>query len=77
MVVLDAQNYLSEGQPVRVESVEQTGGSQEQADRVRKLQQLFAEWTEEDGKLSNAEADLLQNALEQTRGLGFRVPNPA
>jgi hypothetical protein len=77
VIVFDAQVFLNEGQPVRVEPLGQDGDSNldhEAADRVRKLQMLFTTWTEEDGKLSNEEADRLGKALERSRGLEFRPP---
>ena len=46
----------------------------ERADRLRRLQQLFAEWTDEDARLSDEEADRLQSALEENHGLRFRSP---
>jgi hypothetical protein len=78
VVVLDPQVPLTDGQAVRVEPL---GSGAERhldtarADRVRQLQELFAEWTEEDGKLSDEEADRLHVALGQSRGLSFRSPN--
>jgi hypothetical protein len=74
VVVLDIQVPLPEGQPVRVEPVAQRTLDQERADRVRQLQYLFSEWTEEDGKLPDEEADRLHAGLEEGRGLGFRAP---
>ena len=74
VIVLDAQINLDEGQPVRVEPLAQTPLDTERAERVRQLQQLFAQWTEEDGKLTDEEADRLRTALKQSRGLGFRSP---
>jgi len=73
-VVFDPQLPLADGQAVRIEPLRQEAESQldaEQIDRVGRLEGLFAEWTEEDGKLSDEEADRLQAALEQHRGLGF------
>src|SRR6266446_1318100 len=77
VVILDAHASLEDGQAVRVEPIAQGTETQpdvERTDRVRQLQQLFAEWTEEDGKLSEEEADRLQTALEQNRGLCFGSP---
>jgi hypothetical protein len=74
VVVLDTPLKLKEGQAVRVEPVEDEMERQADTDRVRGLQQLFAEWTEEDAKLSNEEADRLHIALEQNRGLRFQSP---
>ena len=77
VVVLDTQVALNDGQAVRVEPLGPGTGAKldtERADRVRQLQQYFAEWTVEDGKLSDAEADRLHAALEQNRGLSFRSP---
>ena len=77
VVVLDAQVALDEGQAVRVEPIalgKEHALDTERAARVQQLQQLFAEWTEEDGKLTGEEADRLRTALERSRGLGFRAP---
>jgi hypothetical protein len=75
VVVLDSNVALKDGQAVRVEPLAATAPQQrEPADLVRRLQQLLAEWTEEDGKLSDEEADRLHSALSQNRGLGFRSP---
>jgi tRNA(fMet)-specific endonuclease VapC len=77
VVVLDTPLQLKEGQAVRVEPVEDEMERQadtDRADRVRGLQQLFAEWTEEDARLSDEEADRLRTALEQNRGLRFQSP---
>ncbi len=75
VVVLDGSVSLREGQVVRVEPIGEKMRTQpdiEGTDRVQRLQQLFGEWTEEDGKLSDEEADCLRTALEQSRGLSFR-----
>ena len=77
VVVLDVHVSLQDGQAVRVEPLGQETGNQLEmahADRVRQLQQLLGEWTEEDGKLSDEDADRLHAALENNRGLGFRSP---
>jgi hypothetical protein len=77
VVIPDTQVSLTDGQPVRVEPLSPGTPDQieaERADRLRRLQQLFAEWTEEDSQLSDEEADRLHTALEQNRGLGFRPP---
>lgn len=77
VVILDAQVFLKDGQAVRVEPLApgiQTPLDAEREGRVRQLQQLFGEWTEEDGTLSDEEADRLHTALEQNRGLSFGSP---
>ena len=74
VIVLDAQVVLDEGQAVRVQPLANTPLDAQQAERVLQLQKLFAEWTEEDSRLSDEEADRLHTALEQSRGLGFRSP---
>jgi hypothetical protein len=74
VIVLDGHVVLDEGQAVRVEPLAQTAVDAERAERFRQLQQLFAEWTQEDGTLNDEEADRLRSALEQSRGLGFRSP---
>ena len=76
VVVLEAGS-LEEGQAVRVEPIEpgtQSPLDSERAARVRRLQQRFAEWTEEDGRLTDEEADRLRAALDQHRGVRFRSP---
>jgi hypothetical protein len=77
VIVLDTNAGLVEGQAVRVVPLgeqEQIGREKESAERMRQLQLLFAEWTDEDGKLSDKEADCLRAALIQNRGIGFRSP---
>jgi hypothetical protein len=74
VIVLDAQVILEEGQTVRVEPLANAALDAQRAERVRQLQMLFAEWTEEDGRLTDEEADCLRRALEQHGGLGFRSP---
>jgi hypothetical protein len=76
IIVLDSQPPLKEGQAVRIEPLPQEAPPDElaRADRARRLQQLFADWTDEDGKLSDEEADRLQVALMQSRGLALRSP---
>ena len=44
------------------------------AERLRLLQQLFTQWTEEDAQLSDQDADRLDTALEPQRGVQFRSP---
>ena len=72
VIVLDAHVILDEGQAVRVEPVANIPLDAQQAERVRELRQLFAEWTEEDGKLTEEEADCLHVALDRNVRLGFR-----
>lgn len=77
VIILDAQVSLADGQAVRVEPLapgSETPLDHERAEQVRQLQQLFAEWTEEDGQLSDEEADRLHAALEANRGVSFRSP---
>ncbi len=76
VVVLDMQVSLQEGQAVRVEPLEQekpTHLNQERADRVRRLQQLFSEWTEEDAKLSDEDACLDRHVAARRGLLGGRA----
>jgi hypothetical protein len=78
IIVLDTDVPLQDGQAVRVEplaSGADTPIDAERAERVRRLQQLFTAWTEEDAQLTDEEADRLRNALEQDRGL--RLGSPA
>jgi hypothetical protein len=75
VIVLEGNMRLNEGQAVRIEPLSQNAKAdldEEPAQRVRQLQQLFAEWTEEDGKLSAEQADCLHEALEQNRGVSLR-----
>jgi hypothetical protein len=77
VVVLDAQNPLVEGQAVRVEPLGEDQENQlaaELAERIGQLQRTFAEWTAEDGKLSDGEADCLHTALEENGRLNVRTP---
>jgi len=72
VIVLDSDSSLHEGQAVRVEPIGEVPNAC--ADRIHELQRLFAEWTKEDGLLSEAEADLLRDALEQSNRLRLRTP---
>jgi hypothetical protein len=72
VVVFDSPVTLPEGQAVRVEPLGDVPVNQERMDKVRRLQELFAQWTEEDGKLSEEEADRLHAALERSPRLRFR-----
>ena len=74
VIVLDAPIALDEGLAVRVEPLTQPAFDADRAERVRQLQHLFAEWTEEDARLTDEEADRLRTALAQGRGFGFRAP---
>src|SRR5580765_3326235 len=76
VIVVDASVILPEGQVVRIEPLSEAATDVDslRVDRVRQLQQLFAQWTEEDAKLSAEDADCLHNALEKHRGVGFRSP---
>ncbi|MFL5330493.1 MAG: hypothetical protein ACJ8C4_16440 [Gemmataceae bacterium] len=77
VVVLDAPGALPEGQTVRVEPVPEAEAKveAERRDRIQQLQQLFDEWTDEDGKLTDEEANRLRVALDDSRGLHFRPAN--
>jgi hypothetical protein len=75
VVVLDAHISLAEGQAVRVEPLTNADLSVDRANRVRQLRQLFDQWTEEDGQLSDEEADRLHAALRQNQRLSFRPAN--
>jgi hypothetical protein len=75
VVVLDSNVVLTDGQAVRVEPLPASAPQKhEREDRVRRLQRVLAEWTEEDSKLSDEEADRLHSALAQNHGLSFRSP---
>ena len=74
VVVLDTPLVLKEGQAVRVEPLAQSSLDTERYERVRQLQQLFAEWTEEDGKLTVEDGDRLRIALENSDRLSLRTP---
>jgi len=76
VIVLDDARGLQEGQAVVVEPLPENKelSPEERAEKLRLMRQLFAEWTEEDSKLSDEEAGRLRVALEQSRGLAFRTP---
>ena len=77
VIVLDVKIELQDGQPVRVEPLPPGKEAQidtEFADQARRFQELFAQWTEEDGKLSDEEAGRLHTALNESRGLRFGSP---
>jgi GAF domain-containing protein len=76
VIVLDETASLKEGQAVRVEPLKQEIGTEsasDRGDRVHRMEQLFTAWTEEDGKLSEEDADRLAAALEQSRGSAARA----
>ena len=77
VIVLDVKIDLQDGQAVRIEPLGPGPEAQvdtKRADRARRLQELFAQWTEEDGKLSDEEAGRLHTALNEGRGLQFGSP---
>jgi hypothetical protein len=76
-MVMGTPTACSEQQPNRIEVVPSGICVDAQlAERIRSLQRLFAEWTEEDGKLRNEDADVLGVALDASHGLGFHASNP-
>jgi hypothetical protein len=78
VVILDADVSLPDGQAVRVELLAAASGTPvdaESEERVRRLRESFAQWTEEDARLSDADADLLRAALAEHRGVQFRSPS--
>jgi hypothetical protein len=73
-VIFDEQVPFSAGQAVRVEPLIECGAPDPaRAELVAKMKRAFDAWTEEDGKLSDEEADCLHIALQQNRGLSFRT----
>lgn len=76
LVVLGADALLAEGQAVRVEPLASEAKlDADRMERVRKLQSLFEQWTQEDAQLSDEDADCLRLALDRDEGLEFRVPD--
>jgi hypothetical protein len=75
VILLDTEASLPEGQAVRVEALpEQPAISEETADRLQRMRTLFAQWREEDGHLTDDQAERLETALQQNRGLTLRLP---
>ena len=77
VIVPDANFALTEGLAVRFEPLEQelvTPISDERADQLQQMQKLFAQWDEEDSNISDEDAESFHQALEQNRGLSFRIP---
>ena len=77
VIILDTEITLSEGQAVRIEPLSQeatTPITDERATQLLRMNTLFSQWDEEDGQLSDEDADRLQLALQQNRGLTFRTP---
>jgi hypothetical protein len=73
VVVLDVAAHLAEGLTVRVQPLGlDVSRDDERSARVSELRRLFDAWTEEDGKLNDAQAGCLSEALEASRGLQFR-----
>lgn len=73
VIVVDTTVMLSEGQAVRIEPLVQEIATPI-ADQLQRMKTLFAQWDEEDRSLTDEEADRLQLALQQNRGLSFRTP---
>ena len=63
-----------DGQAVKVEPII-SDSAHDRARRLSELQRRFAEWTEEDGQLSDEQADCLQAALEKVGRLTLRQPD--
>lgn len=77
VIVLDTELPLSEGQAFRIEPLGPDATppiADERAAQLGRMKTLFTQWDEEDGRLSDEEADRLQVALQQNRGLAFRTP---
>ncbi len=77
VVVLDNPASLPEGQSVRVEPIGVVSREQSDAERAElllKMKALFAEWNEEDSKLTDEEASYLTIALEESRQR-YRTPS--
>lgn len=75
VIILDTDLVLSEGQAVRVEPLGSTPAiTDERATQLRRMETLFNRWDEEDGRLSDDEADRLGLGLQQNGGLTFRTP---
>lgn len=75
VVVLDSPAQLPDGLLVHVQPLESdSNGSldDQRSARVGELRRLFDAWTEEDGKLNDAQAGCLSEALEGSQGLQFR-----
>jgi hypothetical protein len=78
VIILDVEVSLQDGQTVRVEPLDEATGTPvdaERDERVRRMREFFAQWTDEDAKLSDADADVLHAALAEHRGLQFRSPS--
>jgi hypothetical protein len=70
VVALKGAVSLADGQSVRVELPGGGTGDRNKADggdRVRQLQLLFADWTEEEGKLADEEVDRFRVALDRNQ----------
>ncbi len=77
VIIVDANITLVEGQAVRIEPLPQEADAQigdERAEKLKRMQELFTQWDDEDSKLTDEEADRLQVALEQNPRLSFRIP---
>lgn len=78
VVVLYTRNTLNEGQVVRIEPLDEIAPGKMSAERIeqlRRMKSLFEQWDAEDHQLSDEEAECLQIALQQSRGMALRM-NP-
>jgi hypothetical protein len=74
VIVLDSHASLKEGQAVRIEPIHlstPTLSADERTEQIQRMKALFAQWNEEDRLLSDEDAELLQNALNQNRRLSI------
>ena len=78
VIALDVKIDLQDGQSVRVEPLSpgpEALVDTKRTDHARRLEEFFAQWTVEDGKLSDEEAGCLRTALNESRGLQLGSPS--
>ncbi|MEZ6141927.1 MAG: hypothetical protein R3B84_15250 [Zavarzinella sp.] len=69
VIILDDNIPLVDGQAVRIELLPEKPASENNQNRAAQLKLIFDQWDQEDEFLSDEQAELLQQALQETRGV--------
>jgi hypothetical protein len=78
VVVLDIPISMANGQAVEVIPIVQESSTVDEVERtqqLKRMKEIFAQWAEEDRDLSDEDADVLERALKENRGIRFRSVN--
>ena len=78
IVVLDMPISMEDGQAVEVIPIVRESSTVDEIERTQQLKRMketFAQWAEEDRDLTEHDADVLERALNENRGIRFRPVN--